>query len=265
MRSKSQFKSHPIHPMMVAFPVAFLYGAAIADVVGVVGNWRQAWTLGAYLSVATVATGLAAGIPGFIDYLYVVPPKSSAKRRATWHMAVNVSALGMMALGWLFRDVETLRPDMITIALEAAALILVTWGGWMGGTLVYRNQIGVDHRYAQAGKWREAAVEARSDSPVVVAGARELQVGQMMLVHIGQRRIVLARTEKGYAAFDDRCTHRGGSLADGVLACELVCCPWHGSQFNVRDGSVQSGPAEQSIGVYQVEEAGGEIQLIVPT
>src|SRR3989337_2898900 len=118
MRSKAQFKGHPIHPMLVAFPIAFLYGAAIADVVGAIGGWRQAWSLGAYSSVAAVATGLAAGIPGFIDYLYVVPPRSSAKRRATWHMAVNLSALSMMALGWLFRDWETLRPGATTVALE---------------------------------------------------------------------------------------------------------------------------------------------------
>ena len=45
--------------------------------------------------------------------------------------------------------------------LEAAGVGLLTAGGWMGGTLVNRNQIGVDHRYAHAGKWQEQEVEAR--------------------------------------------------------------------------------------------------------
>ena len=264
MRSKAQFKSHPIHPMMVAFPVAFLYGAAIIDVVGAISGWRQTWVVGAYLSVAAVVTGLAAGIPGLIDYLYVIPPRSSAKRRATWHMAVNVTALGLMALSWPFRNWETFQPSATTIALEVAALLLVTWGGWLGGTLVYRNQIGVDHRYAQAGKWRELSVEAKNTGPIAVAEARSLKIGQMLLVHAGQRRIVLARTERGYAAFDDRCTHRGGSLADGVLACEQVCCPWHGSQFNVHNGSVQAGPAEEAIRTYQIDDSGGDVRIIIP-
>ena len=54
--------------------------------------------------------------------------------------------------------------------MEAAGLGLMTYGGWMGGTLVYRNQIGVDHRYARAGKWKEATVTgtlAGADNPTV--------------------------------------------------------------------------------------------------
>jgi nitrite reductase/ring-hydroxylating ferredoxin subunit len=75
---------------------------------------------------------------------------------------------------------------------------------------------------------------------------------------------VLARTEEGYVAFDDHCTHRGGSLAGGVLACGVVTCPWHGSQFEARTGSVKSGPAEQPIGTYRVEQSGDEVRLAVP-
>ena len=55
-----------------------------------------------------------------------------------------------------------------------------------------------------------------------VAKRDELQVDQMKLLHIGGKRIVLARTEDGYVAFDDRCTHKGGSLAGGVMVCGTV-------------------------------------------
>src|SRR5207244_12487456 len=111
---------------------------------------------------------------------------------------------------FVFRDWTTLRAGAAVRLLEGAGVALVTWGGWMGGTLVYRNQIGVDHRHAQAGKWREATVDARPGEPTAVAGAEDLKTGQMMLVHAGGRRIALGRTDEGYAAFDDRCTHRGG-------------------------------------------------------
>jgi nitrite reductase/ring-hydroxylating ferredoxin subunit len=43
-----------------------------------------------------------------------------------------------------------------------------------------------------------------------------------------------------------------------------VACPWHGSQFDVKDGSVKAGPAEQAIGVYRVEDAAGEVRLVLP-
>jgi nitrite reductase/ring-hydroxylating ferredoxin subunit len=84
----------------------------------------------------------------------------------------------------------------------------------------------------------------------------------MKLVHVWGKRIVLARTERGWAAFDDRCPHRGGSLADGVLICGAVQCPWHGSQFDVRTGAVKAGPAKDGVGTYRVEEAGREIRLL---
>jgi nitrite reductase/ring-hydroxylating ferredoxin subunit/uncharacterized membrane protein len=261
MRSKAHFKSHPIHPMLVAFPIAFLYGALGFDAAGRLARWPGGWATGAYLSLAAIASGLVAAIPGLIDYLYAVPPNSSGRSRATQHMLINVSALAAFALGWAFRDRATLGPGAGTLLLEAAGVGLVTWGGWLGGTLVYRNQIGVDHRYARAGKWKEQAVAGRPDGSIAVAREGELEVDQMKLVRVGDRRIVLARTEQGYAAFDDRCTHKGGPLSDGVLICGTVQCPWHGSQFDARTGAARAGPADQPIKAYRVEERDGEVRL----
>jgi nitrite reductase/ring-hydroxylating ferredoxin subunit len=90
----------------------------------------------------------------------------------------------------------------------------------------------------------------------------ELEIDQMKLLHVDGQRIVLARTEEGYVAFDDHCTHRGASLADGSMICGTVQCPWHGSQFDVRTGSVRAGPAEEGIGTHRVEESGGEVRLV---
>jgi len=264
MRSKAQVKGHPLHPMLVAFPIAFLFGSFLFDLAGRLGDWPSAWTTGAYLSLAALATGLLAGIPGLVDYLLAVPPNSSGKKRATTHMIVNVSALACFAVAWAFRERATWMPGTGTLVLEGLGLVLITWGGWMGGTLVYRNQIGIDHRYAGAGKWREQSVEGRPGESLVVAKSDELAVGQMKLIHAGGRRLVLARTDDGHVVFDDHCTHCGGSLADGVLACDTVTCPWHGSQFNVRTGQVKSGRAEQPIHTYRVTESGGEVRLALP-
>lgn len=264
MKSRAQFKSHPIHPALVAFPVAFLYGCVVADVMGRSLGWPSFWATGAYLSIAGVASGLIAGVPGLIDYLYVVPPRSTGKKRATWHMAVNLTALGLVALGWIFRDWQTLTPTWLAVILELAGVGLVSWGGWMGGTLVYRNQIGVDHRYAHAGKWREVSVEGTPGQTVSIDGADQMKPGQMWLLRWNGQRLVLARTEEGFAAFDDHCTHRGGSLAGGALICGTVQCPWHGSQFDARDGSVKGGPAQKAIGAYRAELRDGRVQVTLP-
>ncbi len=263
MRSRAQVKGHPLHPILIAFPVAFTVGALVLDFAGRLAAWPTGWTVGAYLSAGAVPTGLVAAVPGLIDYLTIVPPASSAKRRGTWHMVVNVAALTAFALGWLFRDRATLEPGAVTLLLEAAGVGLITCGGWLGGTLVYRNQIGVDHRYANAGKWHEETVSAQPGAAVVAAWADELKPGQMKLLHVAGRRIVLARVEDGHCAFDDHCTHRGGPLADGVLACGVVTCPWHGSQFDVRTGAVKAGPTTEPIRTYPVEVAGDEVRVRV--
>lgn len=272
MKSRAQFKGHPIHPMLVAFPIAFLYGCLVADLIGRILGRPGFRATGAYLSIAAVATGLLAGVPGFIDYLSVVPPGSSGKKRATQHMVVNVTGLALVAIGCAFREWGTLTPGWATVVLELGGAALVTWGGWMGGTLVYRNQIAVDHRFAHAGKWHETSVKGSAGETVTVDGAEAMKPGQMWLLHwtstgsvvAGQRRLVLARTDDGFAAFDDHCTHRGGSLADGALICGTVQCPWHGSQFDVRDGRVKAGPAKEPIGTCRAELRDGKVQVTLP-
>jgi nitrite reductase/ring-hydroxylating ferredoxin subunit len=131
----------------------------------------------------------------------------------------------------------------------------------MGGTLVTRNQISVDHRFAGRRRWSEATIAPGDDGLLVGATSTELGVDQMKLLRVDGKRIVLARTSTGYVAFDDACSHEGGSLAGGTMICGTVQCPWHGSQFDTRTGCVRAGPAERGIGVYAVEECNGVVRI----
>jgi nitrite reductase/ring-hydroxylating ferredoxin subunit len=186
--------------MLIPFPFAFLSGGWAFGIAAALRTSRDLDTVARYLVPTGLAAGLAAAVPGIIDYAYTVPPDSSAKERAT------------------------------------------------------SNQIGVDHRYANAGKWREDTREhSGSRALVSAAAAAQLEVNQMKLVHADGERVVVGRTETGYAAFSDRCTHRGGPLSDGALICGTVQCPWHGSQFDVHTGEVKCGPAEQKIKTYEME------------
>jgi len=163
------------------------------------------------------------------------------------------------AIAFAVRD-KTNVSQYITIALESIGVILIGVAGWMGGTLVYRNQIGVYNRYANAGNWNEQRIDT-IESKTEVASSDELKVDQMKLIITKDKRIVIARTESGCVAFDDRCTHKGGSLAGGNMMCGTVQCPWHGSQFDVKTGAVKAGPAKEKINIYTVSEAGGKIYL----
>ncbi len=166
---------------------------------------------------------------------------------------MNLGAVALFAVAWLSRGGAGERPGPVPLALEAIGFVTLLFGAYMGGTLVTRNLIGIDHRYAQAGKWKDETATATGDA-IAAARRDELKVDQMKLLRIADRRIVLARSERGYVAFDDRCTHRGGSLAGGVMICGIVQCLWHGSQFDVFTGKVSAGPAKEPIRTYKVSE-----------
>ena len=261
MRSKASFRGHPSHPALIPFPVAFLIGAFLFDAVGVWLNRPALWTTGAHLALAGVLTGLFAAIPGFIDYVYTVPPNSTGKKRATKHMALNLTAIALFALVWWLRGAAGVQPDLLLVGIEGFATIALLSGGWMGGTLVSRNQISVDHRYASAGKWQEEEVAPPKNSEPITVSGQNLELNQMRLLRVGDKRIVLGRTENGFVAFDDHCTHRGGSLAGGAMICGTVQCPWHGSQFDVTTGAVKSGPAKQGITAYRAELSEGKLKV----
>jgi nitrite reductase/ring-hydroxylating ferredoxin subunit/uncharacterized membrane protein len=261
MRSKAHFKSHPLHPILVAFPIAFFIGAFVFDALSLVRDNASFWQTGNYLAIAGIAGALLAAIPGAIDYFYSIPPKSSAKKRGTQHAVINLVNVFLFVYAVYYRNSGNASPTMV-LAMEGAGIVLLSIAGWMGGTLVHRNQIGVDHRYANAGKWNEAYLK-KSRGSIEVAASDELKVNALKLLHIGGKRIVLGRTEKEYVAFSDFCTHRGGPLSDGALICDTVQCPWHGSQFDVKTGSVKAGPAKENIEIYKVEEKEGKIYLLL--
>ena len=176
--------------MLIPFPIAFCTGTLVADIVGVT-NGNASWTIMASrLAIAGIMMALVAATPGLIDYFSAVPPKSTGKSRATKHMLLNISIILLFFIASQFRTSETMMPGRITIVLEAIGFGLLIIAGWMGGTLAYRNQIGVDHRYANAGKWNSTIINTKEGSEVEVAGVDELEVNQMKLLEVAGKRIV---------------------------------------------------------------------------
>lgn len=259
MKSKANLKSHPIHPMLVAFPIAFFMGTMLFDLLGMAMNRPGFVSTARYLNIVGIIAALVTAIPGIVDYFYTVPPQSSAKTRATKHGLTNITVVALFSAAlWLRYHGAS---HALIIGIELVACVLLSIAGWLGGTLVYRNQIGVDIRYADAGKWKEDT--AAGSGRIKVAAAGELKTNQMKLLHVNGKRMVLARAETGYVAFDDRCPHKGGSLAAGTMICNTVQCPWHGSQFDVTTGALKAGPAKEKIATYKVVEDGNDVFLIL--
>lgn len=255
--------NHAIHPALIPFPFAFLFGAAAFNTCGRLFEQPAFWRTGGYLAVAGACAAVLAAIPGLVDYIYTVPPRSTGKSRAARHGLANLAAVSLIVGSWWIRGGSDEQPTALTMTLDLLGVATLSYAGWLGGTLVSRNLISVDHRYANAGTWQEVTVTRARGEPVAAGSTGDLEEGQMKLVRVNGARIVLARTPDGYVACDDRCTHRGGSLAGGVLIGGVVQCLWHGSQFECGSGKVRSGPAKRPIKTYEVTVERGAVKIEV--
>ncbi len=242
--------------MLVAFPIGLFITSFAFDLIGALSGDSGLWTAGWYCALAGVCAGILAAIPGAVDLFGVVPPRSSGRSRGYKHAVLNLVVVALFIAVVVYRSGPEAAPDNTSLTLSALGVLGLLFSGWLGATLVYRNQIGVDHRYANAGKWRDVVLE-RWDQPV--CAETDLKEGQMVLAEIGGARVAVGRCPEGIVAFSDRCTHNGGPLSDGALVGCTVQCPWHGSQFNVHTGRVVNGPAQHAIEAYDTYVQDGKV------
>src|SRR2546428_14140019 len=100
MRTKASYDGHPIHPMLIPFPFAFLTGAFLFDVAGWYVNDIGLARTGTHLTLAGIGTGLLAAVPRVIDFFGSVPAPRSAQTRATKHAVTNRTAPAAFSLPW---------------------------------------------------------------------------------------------------------------------------------------------------------------------
>ena len=143
MDSRAKLFGHPIHQMLIVFPLGLLAGAVIFDVIRVVNQSQALGTTSYHMIAAGVVSGLVAAVFGFIDWL-AIPSNTRAKSVGAWHAVGNVVVVLLFAVSWwLRRGDPTSPPTMaLVLALVGAGLALVT--GWLGGELVDRLGVGVD-------------------------------------------------------------------------------------------------------------------------
>ena len=133
---------HPIHPIIVIFPVAFLVGAAGSDI----GYWLTSDPFWARASVWLIGVGFAAGIlaaiTGFLDFFKV---KRVRDRSAGWlHMGGNVAVMVLSLINLLLRQGNPAEPIVYTgLAISVVVATLLGITGWFGGELSFRHKIGV--------------------------------------------------------------------------------------------------------------------------
>jgi uncharacterized membrane protein len=143
MESRAKLLGHPIHQMLIVFPLGLLAMAVVFDVFAMVlgnGYWSE---IAYWMIAAGVVTGLLAAPFGTIDW-FAIPSGTRAKRIGAVHGVGNVVVVLLFAISWLLRRDAPGAPPALGLALSFAAggLALVT--SWLGGELVDRLGVGVD-------------------------------------------------------------------------------------------------------------------------
>jgi uncharacterized membrane protein len=143
MESRAKFAGHPLHQMLIVFPLGLLATAAVFDVLYLITN-KVIWTHAAYYMIgAGVLTGLIAAIPGAIDWM-AIPRGTRAKRIGLVHGVGNVAVVGLFILSWLLRRPNPEAPPTGAIVAALIGMAIATFTGWLGGELVDRLGVGVD-------------------------------------------------------------------------------------------------------------------------
>lgn len=141
-RSTAQIGGHPIHPLLIPFPIVSFIGALVTDVMWLTtgeGGWATAsnWLLG--IGLFTAALAAAAGLT---DYLG--DDRVRKIGAATKHMIANIIVVTLEAVNLVIRlTSETDQIGNLGVWLSLASVVILTYSGWLGGELVYRHRVGV--------------------------------------------------------------------------------------------------------------------------
>lgn len=78
----------------------------------------------------------------------------------------------------------------------------------------------------------------------------DVPIGELKQFNVKEKEIMIINRDNKFYCLDARCTHAGAPLAEGELNGDILTCPWHGSRFNITNGSVVRGPTREPLRVY---------------
>lgn len=234
---------HPLHPALVVTPLGAWTTAAVLDLIGERRAADAAIGLGVVSTLPTAAAGMAQWHDTY----------GESRRLGLVHAMLNTAALGLY-IGSLAARWSGNRG--LGIGLSTVGLGVVGWSGYLGGELSYRLGVGIDRN-----AWRPTADDYR-----IAANADKLVEGELLAgeITVKEEKVPLVLLKRGDEVFaiGAVCSHWGGPLAEGRLVDDYcVECPWHKSQFDIRDGSVVQSPATAPQPRFEARVRNGNVEV----
>lgn len=240
---------HALHPALILAPAGAWVTAALLDAVGIEDGADAAIGFG-------IVSSLPAAASGMVDWAYT---SGKVRRVGLVHALLNSASLVLYGGSWLARKSGSRG---LGIGLSTLGLGVMGASAYLGGELSYSLGQGVNRASFRldvadtsetVGEFRVVAKESDVLEGQLASGEFELDGATFPLVLLKRDGVV--------HAIDSVCTHLGGPLADGTLVGEwCVECPWHGSQFDMRDGQIVQGPAAYPQPRYETRIANGNVE-----
>jgi nitrite reductase/ring-hydroxylating ferredoxin subunit/uncharacterized membrane protein len=241
---------HPLHPVLVSVPLGAWTVALVLDMLDGRSPRRVASGRGADAAIAIGLAGAAgAAVTGLTDWQHT----SGASRKAgLLHGLLNTAATVLYGASLVARARGARGAGR---SLSLAGYAAVSAAGYLGGELVFRRRIGVDHAprvedgWQPPREWTDVAAESL------------LADGRPHRVDVAGEPVVLVRREGQVCALADTCSHLGGPLSQGTLEDGTIVCPWHGSRFSLQNGCVVDGPATHPQPCLDARLRGGRVEV----
>jgi uncharacterized membrane protein len=167
MYSKAKIAGHPIHPMLIPFPITF-YTVTVAALIAFTQTGDGFWfRVAIYANFAGVVTAALAAIPGAIDALAGIPNGTRARSTALIHGGLNATTLVLFVVSlsqlWTQR-LERVPNVSLSLVLGCLGIVLMLVAGALGWKLVQTHHVGVEPRSAEERDDGVAGVPGRTAS-----------------------------------------------------------------------------------------------------
>jgi nitrite reductase/ring-hydroxylating ferredoxin subunit/uncharacterized membrane protein len=237
---------HPLHPVLTDIPVGAWTAGAVLDIAeSATGN--SGLGSGADLAIGVGLAGASsAALAGLADWGRM--GSGDTKRVGALHAALNITATVLYLLSLFARKGGNRGTGKL---LAFTGYGIAGFSAYLGGHMVFAEQIGVDH----------TADKPKPEKFTSVLPEAELMEGQLRRVDVDGAQVLLTRYGGRIYAISDVCSHLGCSLAEGHLEGESVRCDCHGSRYALQDGKVLDGPSAYFQPAYKTRIYGGQIQV----
>jgi nitrite reductase/ring-hydroxylating ferredoxin subunit/uncharacterized membrane protein len=242
---------HPLHPVITDVPIGAWTTALVFDTLDAGSDgWRWQSTARRRADDAIVigiVGAVGAALAGMTDWQHT---DGKSRRTGLVHAALNTVALGLYTTSLVMRRRGERGSGR---ALSGLGFGVLMASAYLGGRLVYRDRVGVDHAQRDGTDALKGFTRAAREA--------DLREGQPVRGEVDGVRIVLVRRGTRIFAIGERCSHLGGPLAEGRVEDDGIVCPWHGSRFALEDGRVLDGPATMPQPCFETRVRDGFVEV----